>query len=656
MTFLAPLLLLAAAALAVPLLLHLRRQRDTRVEAFPALRYLRSTLRERTRMVRLRRLLLLALRLLVLTLLVLAGARLVLPLAGGDQPPAGVALIVDNGLSSLSVVGEERALEAVREMAMEAVARLGVDDRVWVLATGEPWRPAPPLDREAAAARIRTMDGTAVTGDLDAAVSRARALLRTGSAEPRRILVVSLLAPGTLPSSGPPAAVEDDTPIPLLVGRPALDLPTNRGVARAQVDGGLAPRAGRPISLSVQVTGEPQGGQPFRVVVGDELVSRGVTDDRGEALVELPPQGEGWLAGRVELDPDPLRADDVRHFAAPVLPPPRVDVRGDPGRYLQAAVDLLAERERIEPGPGGISLEAGRPVPGAPSAPTLLLAPSDPADLGGVNRRLRELGVPWTLEPLADHLPPVVVDRSDPRLGLPQGLEVRRRYRLMPPSNGSDAGIEVAVLSDGTPWAILHVGGMGTAGSGAADSGSEERSPAVLLLASPADPVWSDLPTSVGMLPFVSGALDILAGGAATPDVVAGTPLALPAGTTEVEAPDGTRRAADGIGGFAETGRPGIYGFRDETGALLGTAVVNAAAPTSEPFLTPAQAAERLGSGAEGAPDRRAWVRGVTSDRRGREVWRPLLATAFLLLLMEGWVAARNDPDGPAPNAVDGNS
>ncbi|TVR65462.1 MAG: hypothetical protein EA422_04210, partial [Gemmatimonadales bacterium] len=192
-------------------------------------------------------------------------------------------------------------------------------------------------------------------------------------------------------------------------------------------------------------------------------------------------------------------------------------------------------------------------------------------------------------------------------------------------------------------------------GSAAGDPGPDEATPPVLILASPADPAWSDLPTSVGMLPFVSGALDLLAGGAAVPEVAAGAPLVLPGGTAEVEGPEGTRRVADGTGGFAETGRPGIYRFRDGNGALVGKAVVNAVAPTSEPALTPAEAAERWGPEARGAPDRRAWMRGVTDDRRGREVWRPLLATAFLLLLMEGWVAARNDPDSPTPNAIDGN-
>ncbi len=642
MSFLAPLLLLAAAALAIPILIHLRPRRETRVESFPALRYLRSTVRERSRLLRLNRLLLLALRLLTLALLILAGSRLVLPLTGGDYPPAGVVVIVDNGISSLPVVGEERVLESVREMALEAVGRLGTDDRVWVIPAGEPWSPSLPLDPIAAAARIRSLEGTAVAADLGAAVRRARSILQAGAPEPRRILLVSMLPVEGLSHETLDPPLDAGREIPIVVGRPEVESPANRGITRARLDGGLAPRTGRPIALSIQVEGEPRGGQPFRVLVGDELVSRGTTDAGGEALVELPPQSAGWMEGRVELDPDALRADDIRHFAAPILEPPRVEMFGAPSRYLQAAVELLEDQERIIPGPGGISIQAGT-APTSPS-PTLLLAPVDPVELGGINRWLREVGVPWRLEPTPASAPSVEVDRADPRLGLPEGLPVRRRYSLVSTvQEGSSANGAVVLLSDGTPWAVHSPGGTGPAGD----------APPVLVLASPADTAWSDLPLSVGMVPFVSGAVDLLSGGGAILEAEAGQPLPTPSGATTVETPGGTRSTPDGTGRFTETGTPGIHRFRDAEGALLGAVAVNAPVPGSEPSLTPAQAAERLGAGAEGAPHRRAWIRAAAGDRRGREVWRPLLATAFLLLLVEGWVSVRGDPEDTTPNAID---
>lgn len=641
-TFLAPLLLLASVALAVPILLHLRPRREARVESFPALRYLRSTVRERSRLLRLNRLLLLALRVLALALLILAGSRLVLPLTGGDQPPTGVAIIVDNGVSSLPVVGEERLLEAVREMALEAVARLGADDRVWVIPAGEPWSPSLPMDPAAAAARIRTLEGTAVASDLGAAVGKARSILRTGAPPPRRILLVSMLPSDGLGTEPAAPSSDDLGRIPVVVGRPEVEPPSNRGIVQVQLDGGLAPRAGRPIALSLQLGGEPLDGQAFRVMVGDELVSRGTTDSGGQAVVELPPQGEGWLEGRVELDPDALRADDIRYFAVPILEPPLVEVGGVPGRYLRAALELLEAQGRIVAGPGGTLVQGGAPPPFA--SPTLLLAPTDPAELGGINRWLREVGVPWRLEPGPEGSPPVEVDRVDPRLGLPEGLQVRRRYRLVPAApEASDAQTPAVTLSDGTPWAIHFPGRIGDGG----------EAPPVLVLASPADTAWSDLPLSVGMIPFVSGALDLLSGGAGTVGLEAGASLPVAPGSVAVETPGGTRSTSGGIARFKETGVPGIHRFRDAQGALLGSVAVNAPAPASDPPLTPAQAAERLGVGAEGAPDRRAWIRAAAGERRGREVWRPLLATAFLLLILEGWVSVRGDPGRTSPNADD---
>ena len=43
-----------------------------------------------------------------------------------------------------------------------------------------------------------------------------------------------------------------------------------------------------------------------------------------EVEVRLQPTERGWIAGEVELEPDELRGDDVRWFAAHVGPAPAV--------------------------------------------------------------------------------------------------------------------------------------------------------------------------------------------------------------------------------------------------------------------------------------------------------------------------------------------
>jgi hypothetical protein len=637
LTFLAPLLLLAAASLAVPLLLHLFRKRPGTIQTFPALRYLERTTRERARIVRLRQLLLLAVRLAALALLVLAAARLVLPLGGGDQPPAGVVLVVDNGLASARVVGDRRVLDHLLVQARDALDRTGPDDRIWVLPAGEPWRPVFPMDRERARAALDALEPSGVRADLRVAVNRARSLLDAGAPPLRQILVLSDLDAASVPAGGGDGHPAEE--IPLLVGTPDLEPPPNRGFAEVSVGGGLTPRAGTAGEVSVRVAGDPAADQAVRLHVEDRLVAGVRTDEGGRAILSLPPAAEGWLDARLELDPDALRIDDVHYLALPIRPPPRVRTVGDPPSYLATALEVLAARDRIAPrgtDPSATALRevgveaGGRVIPGR--RPTLLFPPTDPAVLPAANQRLADLGTGWRFEMPEGREEALVTDGEAPGLRLPEGLEVLRRYLLAPvDAEGRGAG-EARVLvrlSDGSPW-VVHV-----------PEGERDDLPGVLLVGSPPEPDATRLPTSAAMVPFLGAALELLDGGDLVAGIEAGEPLRLPEGAHTVRPPSGTPVTVDGISSFLETGRPGIYDILGPDGELLGRTAVNPRpAPEVEARLSPEEAASRLGPNAVGTSGRRAWARGVLEERRGREVWRPLLLAALLLLVAEGWLAA----------------
>jgi hypothetical protein len=93
--FLSPLYLLAAAAAAVPLLIHLLRRRiGTRVD-FPAVRYLARAEREHSRKLRLRNLLLMLLRVAAVLAVVMAAGRPVLRIEGSGHAPTAVASYLD---------------------------------------------------------------------------------------------------------------------------------------------------------------------------------------------------------------------------------------------------------------------------------------------------------------------------------------------------------------------------------------------------------------------------------------------------------------------------------------------------------------------------------------------------------------------------------
>ena len=79
---------------------------------------------------------------------------------------------------------------------------------------------------------------------------------------------------------------------------------------------------------------------------------RGTAAPGEEVLVRATPAERGWIAGAVELEPDELRGDDVRHFVAWVGQAPGVSVHPAAGPFMRSAVDALVQSERLAAGTG----------------------------------------------------------------------------------------------------------------------------------------------------------------------------------------------------------------------------------------------------------------------------------------------------------------
>jgi hypothetical protein len=639
-TFLSPLFLLGLGALALPIVLHLLRRREGRTLEFPALRYLRQTTREQARTIRFRQLLLLAVRLGILVLLVLAGARLLLPVGRGEHPPAELVLVVDNGLTSSAVVGERRILDELVALGLEALERTGPRDRVRILAAGEPWLPALPLTPDEAAERLRGLEPTHGAPDLTQAVERARALLRTTGSEPAQIILLSNLDRGLAsPDASPRPDLDGEPPGPrVVVVSPELALPPNRAVVEIEAGSGLVPRAGDPVVLQLLAAGSVEEGLPFRTFLDDDLVGAGRIGADGMGSVLVPPLSPGWSAVRVELEPDALRADDVRRLSLRVEPAPGVGVLGSVPSFLEDALVVLEEGGRlfrtvarqadlilVGEGSGDLPETEGRTV--------VILAPESPELLPGLNRVLGALRPGWRLE-----IPPGTpssrgLEVMDPRLRLPGEPRIRTAYRLVS-GEGAAAGVLVS-LSDGSPWLV--------------EAPSADRS--VLVLLSPLTAEAGDVPTSAAMIPLV----DFLTSGTGAwtgpVEVRAGEPLPVPAGGRALRTPEGAVLPLDGAPTFAATGRAGIYEFLDGDGGLVSRVAVNPVPFEGAGVMEAREGAARLGPDALGIPGRGSWTRAVLADRRGREAWQPLAALALLLLLVEGWFAGtgglRTRPSSP---------
>jgi len=633
LTVLAPLLLLAGLSLAVPLFLHFRQKVEVEPESFPALRYLLSPAQEPNRIRRVRRWLLLASRLLLLALLTLAAARWVLPIGKGDQPPGALVVIVDNGMSSGRIVGNEQALDRLLTQARGAVAAAGPLDRIWVLPAGEPWRSSFPLSPQEADSVLQTLRPSAASPRWTTTLQRADALLAAAGSRSTQILLFSELRTPPIPA---PLRLE----APLVVAwDPVSPSEGQRGIAQVRVGGGLPPRAGDPSEVEVGLEGEETGGVAVRLFLGDSLVAVGRTGDRGRVLLPLPPLPSGRWTGSVEIDRDALRLDDEVPFDLDVRPAPRVALPTPPIPFVSEGLGALEAGGRIRLVPGGsaqvqildfaASGEPGLDLSSEPGSLWILLPPRDPSRIPALNRWLNESGVPWTARPRPGD-DRVVRRLAGPGFGFSPALEGIEVFWSVEWEGPED---EIRLrLSDGAPWMVesLTSGGV-----------------RVRVLASPLDVNSTALPTSVAMLGF----LDRLVEDPGTPrrsaPLEVGDGIPLPSGTRQVQAPDGSRWSTQGLSRFWATDQPGVWTLLQEGGEPLEQMAVRPALPPPPPlnpetFVAPLDADLRLLQ----LPAR--WDPEVLPDRRGREM-SPLLSWMALLLLgLEGWLAAAGRPRRPA--------
>lgn len=480
MTFLHPLALLGLAATAIPALLHLLERRVPPEAEFPPLRYLSEAERQSARRLKLRHLLLLILRTSLIASLVLAGARpLVSTRSSGTSlhEPTALAVILDNSLSSGRVVDGRPTFDRLKSAARSSLQRATASDRLWLMLADGVARAG---TREAL---LTTLDGASVSPrrlDVTAAVAAAARLVAAEPLAAREVLVLSDLQRTAL---GPGrAAVPRGVRVLALATATAAPLP-NRGVGTAGVTDG---------AVAVNIVGTPDASPgPVTLRVRDREVGRALGAPGSAVSISLPPLGPGWWVGEVTLDPDELRADDRRLVVWRVAPPARVTARPGAGPFVDAALAVLREGRRVQP---GADVVIGDRVEGGDRF-TIVVPPAEPALLGQVNRGLTGVGGRWRFGSAGT--PGPVESRAVPGL---HGIQVTRRYRIE--GIGNDSSVLATV--NGEPWLV--------------------RDGTVALLGSRLDTAWSALPAAPAFVPFVDALVNRLARGEAPVAEVEGAP------------------------------------------------------------------------------------------------------------------------------------
>jgi hypothetical protein len=638
MGFLSPALLVLGAAVAVPLILHLLHRHQGPRLVFPALRYLRRAEKESARRIKLRQLLLMALRLAVLILLVLAASRPFLRSGGAGHEPTAVVIILDNSLSSGLINGEERVLDQLKARALETLERARPDDRFWLIRAGSPWEPAAMDGPVAAAERVRQTEISAGRADLDEALARASALLAVGAdGRAAEVHLLTDLQASSFHHAGATGNGAGTRP-PLLIWGPREAAPTNVGIAAVTVGGGIAPRANERSTISVRLSGTAdRDSLPMRLILADRVAAATTATPGATSLLPFPARPTGLVTGRVELDPDALRGDDVRYFVTRVEPPPSVAITGKP-TFIAEALDVLSDAGRIRrAGTEGADVIVAPAAAGLEQvhggAAAVILAPTTATELPAANRRLAEAGIPWRFgPPTGGGEARLATDELDDELLTSLStIRIRSTYDLRQEGQADDQLL--LRLRDGRPWAVR----------GELPGGSR-----YILIASPLSTDATTLPTSSALVPL----LDRLTGAwvAAAPtrsDVIPGGAVALPAEATAIVRPDGSRDTLMADAGYRAPGRPGIYQI------FAGDQLIDAFAVNHDPVesdLTRLDDRELRaalpGWNPEMVKNPADWTDAIFHQRLGREIWKPLVLAALALLLIEGLVAAAGRATG----------
>ncbi len=629
LSFLSPWFLLGALAVALPIVLHLRRQDTAPAHAFAAMRFLRRAPVEARRPRQLRDLLLLALRVAALALLAAAFAR---PYIRGEDVVGGMTIVAVDASFSMGAPGR---MEKARAAALRAIgeapaghrlALIRVDDRATVLAE-------PSLDRGAARAAVATLaagsGATALTPLWSAATRLA------GAAAGRLILV------SDLEIDHPAGAIAEGLTLDVVdVGGPVENLAV--GPARREAD-----------ALVTEITNHGIRARRTQVVltVNDRSVADAtVSVEPGRtASVRLPARLPTSGVARIAVtDTDGIPADDTRHLVLDAPPLATVALLGEQASgddlfLLRAAIEsggpgrgfsvemlggdarraLGAETARarqviVVSGTRGLTRETRRVLHDyARGGGALWLLASETLDAGTLGEIVGDSGLrieaadpgvfPTTLSPV-DTRHPIFASFGDAAGSLGRA-RFTRALRVVP----GPGGRVVARFTNGLAALVEQPVGTGRIAVFASALGSEDTA------------AWNTFARQATFVPFVLETLHHLAGPAGR---------ALPSELVVADAPDAAR------------GRPGIVRAGDPPRPV---AVNVDLRESGAPRRTPEAVVAAVG---KVEPERRGPSAVAREREAGQGLWWFVLIGVAALLIWEAIAGSRRLLSGPREETV----
>ena len=396
MTFARPLMLVALAAVAIPIAIHLLGRRRARKVVLPTMRFAEGAHQASRGRQWLRRAALLALRAAAVVLLVLALAepRLGGPasphsaMAGASDAAAAWLICLDTSPSMLAREAGATRLDRAERVVRDLLAALPVDARVALVRCGRQVDLGPP-PRIARALEGAAPDAARAPSDepLGALLARGLAALRAGPASPRSAAAGAGAPRVVLVTDSTAAAARDlapgrfkDLAADVTIVPVGAAIPNGRlGLPRLAVTGGASARrlwvevdavpSAAEAQVRLRVAGLPEC-PPCRVGPGPAVArfALALAGDGPPATARLG--GPGWQ-GTVSLAPDAMPLDDERFFTVPA-----------PAAVRVVVVDAAAAETDRPRSADYVAAAFAAQGPDAPDAPTTVarLAPAQVAD------------------------------------------------------------------------------------------------------------------------------------------------------------------------------------------------------------------------------------------------------------------------------------
>jgi len=347
MSFLNPILLAGLAAIAVPIIIHLLNRRKFQKVVWAAMRFVKASVEQNQRRMRVEDMILLALRCLLVMLLALALARPAILSKATDlfgQSKVTGVIILDNSYSMGVSDGSMTRFDKARDAALEAIDSMPIGSATAVLLASDVVQgaiPEPTFDMNLARRAIRDAPLTDRGTDLLPAITKAMDVLRDRLAIRKEIyLITDGQAVGWSQLSEIQSAFEktksEITTHIILTGEHEEQ---NLGISDFRLASGLSP-VNQPLRFEVKVTNFGKD-EARNVRVALNIDEEPPNDEF--TINTLPPGStksislfaklmtEGFHAMHARIPDDRLRADDRRSLVVRAIKDVRVLlIDGDP--------------------------------------------------------------------------------------------------------------------------------------------------------------------------------------------------------------------------------------------------------------------------------------------------------------------------------------